>query len=423
MFPGRQSKTINVFDIPIGANAFQLKALIQQTIKRLHNTDAYDLELLKLNVTVPIDPDDSLAQRLAELNIAACSRELSSGEQVGVLFPEPHSQEHLHIVVQRPDIVLSSPSASRKRLRSATDEDGRAAKRKEIGGDVPDVQTRCAAIHKVIKAMPDKNLSDPSTFTDLPYPSPLSMPYQRFASKKIDGITHFKYMGRSQFHELQRRIENENFLEGSETLYLYGTSGSGKSHLLAALVYHLVREGKRVFYIPDCYSLLLDPLQTMWDACHFAYHDSPVLGTIGHLDDVDALIRFLAPDRDVYIIVDQVNALEFTENDRRKEEKVQVSNWLDALRFRHRYIFSASANEDSDREAYKKQNGISVIPTFGGMSPDETDQWFIQHRDQIPQLSPEQRQRVEYLTGCIPLLLRCLIKLTNFDELGFQEHF
>ena len=60
-------------------------------------------------MTVPIDPDDSLAQRLAELgNIAACSRELSSGEQVGALFPEPHSQEHLHIVVQCPDIVLSS---------------------------------------------------------------------------------------------------------------------------------------------------------------------------------------------------------------------------------------------------------------------------------------------------------------------------
>ncbi len=64
-----------------------------------------------------------------------------------------------------------------------------------------------------------------------------------------------------------------------------------------------------------------------------------------------------------------MNALEYTENDHRKEKKVQVSNWLDPLRFRHRYIFSASANEDSNREAYKKQRGISVIPTFGGMSP------------------------------------------------------
>jgi hypothetical protein len=237
---------------------------------------------------------------------------------------------------------------------------------------VQDVLTRthCAAIHKAIKAMPDKNLSDPSTFTDLPCPSPLSLPYQCFASKDINSITHFKYMGRSQFHELQKRIENENFLAGSETLYLCGTSGSGKSHLLAALVYHLVREGKRVFYIPDCRSLITDPEQTMWDAFHFAYYNSPVLETIGHRDNVDVkrLIRCLA--RDVYIIVDQVNALEFTENDCLKEKKVQVSDWLDILNNRHRYIFTSSSADDevSNREACKKQYGISVIPTFGGMS-------------------------------------------------------
>ena len=51
---------------------------------------------------IPIDPDHSLAQRLADLsNIAKYSRELSSGEEVGELFPEPHSRKHLHIVVQR----------------------------------------------------------------------------------------------------------------------------------------------------------------------------------------------------------------------------------------------------------------------------------------------------------------------------------
>lgn len=177
-------------------------------------------------------------------------------------------------------------------------------------------------------------------------------------------------MGRSQFHELKQRIKNENFLEGSENLYLYGTSGSGKSHLLTALVYHLVRKGKQVLYIPDCYSLLLDPLQTMWDACHFAYYyDSPALRTIGQLRNVDELIRFLANNRDIYIIVDQMNVLEVEEKDICEREKVNVSQWLRNLRFRHRYMFSASANEKSNREAYKKQLGISVIPTFGGMSP------------------------------------------------------
>lgn len=60
---------------------------------------------------VPVDPDNSLAQRLAELgNISEYSTQLSSGKQVGELFPEPYSHKHLHVVVQCADIVLSSLS-------------------------------------------------------------------------------------------------------------------------------------------------------------------------------------------------------------------------------------------------------------------------------------------------------------------------
>ena len=57
--------------------------------------------LFQLSVEVDIDPDRTLAQRLEVLgNIAACSRQLSSGEKVGDIFPEPHSDMYLHIVVQ-----------------------------------------------------------------------------------------------------------------------------------------------------------------------------------------------------------------------------------------------------------------------------------------------------------------------------------
>lgn len=412
-------KPHHVVNIPIKANVCHLRGLIQQAIQRLHTVDPDELQLWKLDVAVPIDPDHSLAQRLADLDaIATFSSELSSGEEVGLLFPEPPSQRCLHIVVKCPDVVLSSASASRKHLRSKTDEDGRATKRKDIGRGV-DIQT----YYKAIKKMPDINLSDPSTFTDLPYPSLLAMPFQRFGDNTIDGISHFKFMGRSQFCELQRRIENTSFLKGSETLYLYGSAGAGKSHLLAALTYHLVREGKRVFFIPDCYKLLLDPLVTMQDAYDFAYHDPLDPGTIEHFDNVDELVCSLKHDRDVYIIVDQMNALELVDNngDRGNEMRIQITSWLNLLRARHRFIFSASANEDSNREASNKQHGITVIPAFGGLNLDETKQWFIQHRDQIPHLSPEQRQQVEYLTGGIPLLLMCLTKIANYDELEFRK--
>ena len=217
--------------------------------------------------------------------------------------------------------------------------------------------------------MPDYlDLSNPSTFTTLPFPSFLPIPSQRFENKKTNGVQRFEYMGRSKFRELQKRVENENFLDALESLYLYGTSGSGKSHLLAALVYRLVREGKRVFYIPDCSILLLEPAHTIWAALTFAFYDSPVLETIGDPHDVDALIRWVANDRDIYIIVDQVNTLEPTGDDSLKKRKAQALCWLGALRFNHRYIFSASANEYSNRDADRKQSGFSVFRIFGGMS-------------------------------------------------------
>jgi hypothetical protein len=279
---------------------------------------------------------------------------------------EPSESSPLVQIIVGQCLVDTKKQRTEKRLRSASEEDGQAVKRKKIEGDVLDVQTRCVAIYGAIKAMPDNlDLSTPSTFIALPFPSPLPMPYHRFQSKEIDGIDHFEYMGRSQFHEFQKRLENKTFLKGYESLYLYGTSGSGKSHLLAALVYHLVREGKRVFYIPDCSSLLLEPAKTMRAAYHFAFYDTPVLGPIG---DPDNVIRLLKDDKAVYIIVDQMNTLEVTQDDSLKERKALVIRWLDSLRFNHRYIFSASANEISNRDAVRKQSGISVFPMFGGMS-------------------------------------------------------
>ncbi|KAF8344494.1 hypothetical protein F5887DRAFT_262597 [Amanita rubescens] len=99
-----------IYDIPIVENVDRLKALIhERAIKILYDTDARHLRLLKINEMVPIDPDHSLAQRVADLgNIDACSRPLSSGEQMGELFPEPPSRKHLQIVVQWPGIVSSS---------------------------------------------------------------------------------------------------------------------------------------------------------------------------------------------------------------------------------------------------------------------------------------------------------------------------
>jgi hypothetical protein len=220
--------------------------------------------------------------------------------------------------------------------------------------------------------MPDNlDLSSPSTFKALPFPSLFPMPSQRFEKKVIDGIDHFEYMGRSHFHELQRLVQSEDFLNASESLYLYGTSGSGKSHILAALAYHLICAGQRVIYVPDCSNLCLGPAEQIWKALKFAFYDSAALGSTGDSYDVDAFIHLISQRQDLYIIVNQTNALEIAEDDSRGAPTLQAIHWLDALRLNHptHYIFSASANEKSNRDADRKQSSISVFRIFGGMSP------------------------------------------------------
>lgn len=69
------------------------------------------------------------------------------------------------------------------------------------------------------------------------------------------------------------QIEDANFKDKSVPIYVYGTSGYGKSYLLTALVLALIKRGKRVIYFPDCQALVNDKFGTFLDALRFAYHD------------------------------------------------------------------------------------------------------------------------------------------------------
>jgi energy-coupling factor transporter ATP-binding protein EcfA2 len=229
----------------------------------------------------------------------------------------------------------------------------------------------CVAIYDAIKALPDNlDLSDPTTFTELPFPSLLPIPTQRFERIMHEGSYYFEYMGRSKFRELQDFIKQPNFLAGCDRLYLYGTSGSGKSHLLAALACHLIREGKRVVYIPDCRDLLKRPGAVIWTALRLAFYDSASLNDIQNTNDAEELIDFMFGHKDdLYIIVDQLNALEVADNNASNARKAeQAEQAVQAMMFGHRFIFSASANEATSREADGKQTGNSVLQIFGGMS-------------------------------------------------------
>jgi hypothetical protein len=227
-----------------------------------------------------------------------------------------------------------------------------------------------AAIHNAIRNLPnDIDFSNPAMLKMLPFPSTLDLPFQRFHWNMQDNVKHFRYMGRSRFTDLHEMTRGPHFLAGWEKIYLYGSSGSGKSHLLAALACQLIRERKRVVYIPDCGDLLYDFVEVIQDALRCAFHDSPLLDDIESACNADALLKFWKAQKGIYFIVDQLNALELGGRTQALDEvKKDVTGWLRKMILRHRYIFSASANEISNQVADMKQSKITVIRINGGMT-------------------------------------------------------
>lgn len=147
-------------------------------------------------------------------------------------------------------------------------------------------------------------------------------------------------------------------------LHLHGTLGTGKSHLLAALVCQLQREGMRVVYVPDCYELLLcePPALYIIPSLYSAFYQDPVLGERvkeltqsffeeGHTqEDLErGMIMFcnLAAQvgRAILWVIDQANALDDGELDRVSNlKKMQTRRLLDGLSSKHMKVASSTAN-------------------------------------------------------------------------------
>jgi len=231
---------------------------------------------------------------------------------------------------------------------------------------------KISSIHAAIKPLGREVLSDPTTFTPLAFPSPLRVLTERFTVSNEGTLEYFQYMGRSNFEDLWKEIEERTFIAGSSTLYLYGPSGTGKSHLLAALVYYLVGQGERVFFIPDCRSLVNGAERPIRKALLFAFHNDPSrCSKIHRAPEVRDLVQFVKsqPDYSMYIVVDQLNSLNLDgPNDLRSRRKIETLEIIDSLRSLQRYIFSASANQQSDRDSDRRQSEIKTFYLRAGLN-------------------------------------------------------
>jgi hypothetical protein len=266
-----------------------------------------------------------------------------------------------------PDKVDRKGKRKAEEIAGAPVAKGAMGKRARIAVNVPpapEIMTKISLVHEAIQSISDDfDFSNPHNRTILPFPSPLEIPWGRFQVACTKPMRTFQYMGRSAFHTILNEAADLHSLNGSQTLYLYGTSGTGKSHLLAALVCYLVLGRNRVIYIPDCSQLLDNPLETLRAALLFAFHDdSGLCKAIESANDVDGLIRSVKRPRHepLYLIVDQRNALDY-KSDAGDHIKTTVRGYIDAMKSGWRYIFSASANEQADRDADKKQTRIKTI--------------------------------------------------------------
>jgi predicted ATPase len=120
---------------------------------------------------------------------------------------------------------------------------------------------------------------DPSFYADpgrvMSHPFPLHNKFPRRFD--MSNAKTFSFMGRDRFAEVWetwRKINGDTLHR--QAMYIYGSMGYGKSHILAALVCLLICSGERVIYVPGCGQAFKESLVYMKTAFLFAFCDSPL---------------------------------------------------------------------------------------------------------------------------------------------------
>jgi hypothetical protein len=205
----------------------------------------------------------------------------------------------------------------------------------------------------------------------LPFPFIFSqLPVDRFHFSE----SHFEYMGRTAFSTLWRTAKDLKVGEGYSQLYIQGTTGYGKSHILAVLAGLLSRFGKRTIYLPDCRVLLADIMPYVQTALLCAFADpfsSDERNEIRALRSQDDVIAFCRNHLPAYFIIDQMNALDLEDPNMDRvndERKAAAQKFLDRLTNGHYLITSASAGHRSAVHMAGGRTGERKLALMGGMS-------------------------------------------------------
>ena len=108
---------------------------------------------------------------------------------------------------------------------------------------------------------------NPKKLLKLLFPFPDELLVDQF---KFDKKDQFLYYGCQSFWRLYQ-IATMMLLHGRRLYFVHGTLGSGKSHMLAALACALIKSGKRVVYLLDCWGLLKAPFRYLCSALQLTF--------------------------------------------------------------------------------------------------------------------------------------------------------
>ncbi|CAG8660646.1 1384_t:CDS:1, partial [Diversispora eburnea] len=209
--------------------------------------------------------------------------------------------------------------------------------------------------------------SDPKNFFLLPFPYPGEVkPIDRFA---INDDGFFTFMGRKKFSDVLSEINTFKSGTGYMEMFIYGTVGYGKSHILTAIACFLLRSGKRVVYLPDCRKLAVDPTEYIQSALFLTYVDDDAkTNKINACESFDQIIKFCRSlDEKLYFIVDQMNALdEYNDTGINTNLKQKIKGDIDRMCWGHFYIKSSSANNHAVLHLKQKQTNEKKITLYGG---------------------------------------------------------
>ena len=180
-------------------------------------------------------------------------------------------------------------------------------------------------------------------------------------------------MGRERFRDLLNKLRRTQQNRRRTALWVYGTRGYGKSHLLAALVCYLAVRGERVVYIPDCRECLKSPVEYIQAAMLFAWADDDddnIQREIISLDTQEKIRHFFRSNQKILFVIDQMNGLAEMDGDdnQTRDRKGKVREWLDGCRASHKAILSASANYKAYLQSSEMQNTEVTMRVYGGLT-------------------------------------------------------